>query len=168
MALKADRDILTTDISYFVTSITGPNSTTMERGGCVSQTTPTTPGSGAAMDSSLQVVSYVTDASGAAPLGVLLNDFVNLDLNRQMTNPFKDEQQIGSKARIGKKGWFVTNHIEVNAATGSMPTIAYLGPSGTFTSINRNVGTSTAYPVVGRFLTRKDSDGYAKVSIDLA
>jgi hypothetical protein len=167
MALKADRDIYITDISYFVTSITGPNSTRMERGGCLSAVVQT-PGSGAAMDTSAQAAYYATDASGAQPLGVLLNDFVNLDLSTQMLNPYKDEQQIGTKALFGKKGWVVTNRVEVNAATGSMPTPAYLGPSGTFTTINRNIGTSTAYPVVGRFLSRIDSDGYAKVSVDLA
>jgi hypothetical protein len=139
----------------------------MERGGCLSAVVQT-PGSGAAMDTSAQAASYATDASGAQPLGALLNDFVNIDLNRQMLNPFIDEQQIGTKALIAKKGWIVTNHLEVNAATGSMPTPAYLGPSGTWTNINRNIGTSTAYPVVGRFLSRKDSDGYAKVSFDLA
>ena len=66
MALKSDRIELLTDISFFMT-------TTAERGGVVSAVTS---GSGVSMDDASAVVAYAAAASGAKPLGVLLNDVV--------------------------------------------------------------------------------------------
>jgi hypothetical protein len=167
MALNPNRHPLHEDISYFVNSITGPRTDRMEAGGILSAV-PGTPGSGAAMDSSAQAAHYATNPSGAIPLGMCMIDFVNIDQSRQWLNPYKDEAQIGTKAVIMRKGWAVTNMLEVGACTGNVPTTAYLGASGLLTDVNRNVGNSTAYPVVGRFLSRRDSDGFAKVYIDLA
>ena len=76
MALKKDRYELDTDISFFMNE-------TAERGVVVSVSTA---GSGAAMDSSVAVATVAAEASGAYPLGVLLNDVVNLDLTRQHIN----------------------------------------------------------------------------------
>lgn len=168
MALKPDRDILATDISYFVNSITGPNTTVMERGGIVSATGTSAPGSGSAMDSSNQGAAYVVNPSGAnqLPLGVLINDFVNIDQSRQQLNRFKDEAQIGTKAVIMRKGWVVTNMIVPGSATGNMPTAAYVGPSGLLSSVG--FGANIHPTSIGRFLSRVDADGYAKVYIDLA
>jgi hypothetical protein len=161
MALKPDRDIIHTDISYFVTSITGPSTTRMERGGILCAST-STPGSGAAMDDSAQVVEYATASSGRKAVGLLLNDFVNIDLSRQMLNQFKDEAQIGTKAVILRKGWVVTNKLDATSATGSVPVTAYCGSSGNLTQ-NGTAGL----PAVGEFMSRRDSDGYAKVFINL-
>lgn len=161
MALKPDREVITTDISYFVTSITGPNTSRMERGGILCAAT-STPGSGAAMDSSAQVVEYATDSSGRKAVGLLLNDFVNIDLSRQMLNQFKDEAQIGTKAVILRKGWVVTNKIVATSATGSVPVTAYCGSSGNLTQTS-----AAGLPAVGQFMSRQDADGYAKVFIDL-
>ena len=167
MALKPGRHPLHEDISYFVNTITGPRTDRMEAGGILSVVTGT-PGSGEALDTSAQAGQYATQPSGAVALGMSMIDFVNIDQSRQWLNPYKEEAQIGTKALIMRKGWAVTNMLEVGACTGSVPTAAYLGASGLLTDTNRNVGTSTAYPVVGRFLSRKDADGYAKVYIDLA
>lgn len=151
------------DISTYVTAITGPNSTRMERGGLVCATTGSSgPASGSAMDSSQALVEYATDPSGRVVRGVLLNDFVNIDLSRQILNPFKDEAQIGQKATLATRGTVVTNMIAVGAGTGNMPLTAYAGPSGTFTD-----SASTGCPAVGRFLTRKDADGFAKIQFDV-
>ena len=170
MALKPDQDVLATDISYFVTAISGPNTTTMERGGIVTATGNA--GLGSAMDSSTQVVAYVANPSGASqqPVGMLMNDFVNIDQSRQQLNPYKTEAQIGTKAVIMRKGWAVTNAIVANSATGlNMPTPAYTGPSGLLIEHSAAAGTTVHSPIqVGRFLSRVDADGYAKVYIDLA
>ena len=69
MALKSDRNELQTDISFFMNE-------TATRGGVVSISTG---GSGAAMDQGAALVT-LTAASGKAPIGILLNDVVNLDL----------------------------------------------------------------------------------------
>lgn len=161
MALQADRQILSDNIMYFVNSITGASTTRMERGGVVCQVAASA-ASGGSMDSSLNAVEYATDPSGKIPLGVLAIDFVNLDQSRQELNRCLSEAQIGTKAVLYTKGEVVTNMLEVNAATGTMPAIAYAGPTGTFTTIN-----ATGRPVVGLFLTRKDADGFARVRFNL-
>jgi len=151
MALKADRVELFTDISFFM-------NTTAERGGVVSVVTG---GSGVALDDASAVVSYAAAASGAKPVGLLLNDVVDLDLTRQHINWHKDEVQVGGKVTVLRQGQVVTNMVTPGAA----PTAgadAYVGPSG-------YVGTSSTNAVkVGQFLSSKDSDGYAKVSVNIA
>ena len=87
MALKGDRYELQTDVSFFMNEVA-------ERGGCVTLASTSTP-SGVAMDSSANVVTYVTNPSGKVPLGILLNDMVNIDLTRQHINWHKDELQKG-------------------------------------------------------------------------
>jgi hypothetical protein len=161
MALKPGRETIATDISYFINSITGPDTTRMERGGIVCALT-STPGSGEAMDASAQAVEYATNPSGRKAIGLLVNDFVNIDLSRQQLNQYKDEAQIGMKCTLLRKGWVVTNKLEPTAATGSIPATAYCGSSGNLTQT-----ATTGYPIVGQFMSLRDSDGYAKVFIDL-
>jgi hypothetical protein len=151
MALKADRVELLTDISFFM-------NTTAERGGVVSVVTG---GSGVALDDANAVVSYTTAASGAKPVGLLLNDVVNLDLTRQHINWHKDEVQVGGKVTVLRQGQVVTNLV-TPGATPTAGADAYVGPSG-------YIGTSSTNAVkVGQFLSSKDSDGYAKVSVNIA
>ena len=173
MALKPDRHVLFTDLSYFMLN-------TGERGGVVCSVTGYTPGSGAAMDYLGQRVAYTAQSSGYQPVGLLLTDVVNIDQSRQFLNPYKSEAQIGDKVLLLKKGWVVTNFLTntANLATGDMPCDAFLGPTGTLTNINPNNAATTAsgyvfnlagtaYAKVGRFISRKDSDGFAKVFIDI-
>ena len=65
-----------------------------ERGGVVSLSTA---GSGASLDNGNAVVTYAADPSGKVPLGLLINDMVNIDLTRQHLNQHKDEVQKGGK-----------------------------------------------------------------------
>ena len=151
MALKSDRIESLTDISFFM-------NTTAERGGVVSAVTS---GSGVAMDDANAVVAYAAAASGAKPLGVLLNDVVSLDLTRQHINWHKDEVQVGGKVTVLRQGQVTTNML-VSGITPSAGTPAYVGASGL-------VGTSSTNAVqIGSFLSGKDADGYAKVSVNIA
>lgn len=151
MALKSDRIELLTDISFFMT-------TTAERGGVVSAVTS---GSGVSMDDANAVVAYAANASGAKPLGVLLNDVVDLDLTRQHINWHKDEIQVGGKVTVLRQGQVTTNKL-VSGITPSAGTPAYVGSSGL-------IGTSSTNAVqIGSFLSSKDADGYAKVSVNIA
>ena len=147
MALKGDRNVLETDISFFI-------NVTAEKGQllCVS-----TQGSGAAMDNSY---SLATTASGTnVPLGIVLNDVVNIDQTRQHINWHKDEVQQGGKVTILTKGTVVTDQITGTPTAGM---VAYLNTGGTVGA--QAHGESLA---VGRFLSTKDADGYAKVAINL-
>jgi hypothetical protein len=158
MALKQDRSTLQTDISFFMNEVA-------TRGGVVSLSTA---GSGASMDNGSALVTYAADASGKVPMGLLVNDMVNLDLTRQHLNQHKDEVQKGGKVTLLTKGWVVTNSLETDAADPNAGDLAYLGHSGNIASSEVNVDDSTVGGlVVGRFLSDVDQNGYAKVYIDL-
>jgi hypothetical protein len=152
MALKTDRIEHKTDISFFMNTVA-------ERGGVVSVVTATT-GVGVSMDDANAVVAYAAVASGARPLGLLLNDVVNLDLTRQHINWHKDEMQVGGKVTLLRQGQATTNML-VAGITPSAGVDAYVGASGL-------IGTSSTNSVkIGQFLSGKDTDGYAKVSVNL-
>tara|TARA_R100000008_G_scaffold34400_1_gene19455 strand:+ start:12422 stop:12916 length:495 start_codon:yes stop_codon:yes gene_type:complete len=159
MALKSDRSTLQTDISFFMNEAA-------TRGGVVVQSTA---GSGASMDNGNAVVTYVTDPSGKVPVGLLLNDMVNIDLTRQHLNQHKDEVQKGGKVTLLQKGYVVTNSLEGTDPNGG--DTAYLGHSGNIAAsqiIDDDSGTNgNKGLIVGRFLSDVDQNGYAKVYIDL-
>jgi len=90
MALKSDRSTLDVDISFFMNEAA-------TRGGIASQSTG---GSGAAMDQGEALVTYAALPSGKVPVGLLLNDMVNIDLTRQHLNQHKDEVQKGERLRF--------------------------------------------------------------------
>jgi antitoxin (DNA-binding transcriptional repressor) of toxin-antitoxin stability system len=156
MALKSDRNELQTDISFFMNE-------TATRGGVVSISTG---GSGAAMDQGAALVTY-TAASGKPPIGILLNDMVNLDLTRQHINQHKDEVQKGGKVTILRKGYVVTNSVAVATAVaaGDPAFVSHGGNianSGSIADHSGNTGAS-----IGTFLSSIDEDGYYKVEINL-
>ena len=157
MALKADRNELDVDISYFY------NEGTAERGGIV--ILDAAAASGAAMDQAGAKVKYAVAAADVRPVGVLLNDVVNLDLTRQHINWHKDEVQKGGKVSVLKKGYVVTNLIGSTAPT--VGALAYLddGNAGYF-AMKADVADGS-YAQVGRFMSIKDEDGYCKVEINL-
>jgi hypothetical protein len=158
MALKQDRSTLQTDISFFMNEVA-------ERGGVVSLSTA---GSGASMDNGSSVVTYSALPSGKVPMGLLVNDMVNIDLTRQHLNQHKDEVQKGGKVTLLSKGWMVTNKLEGTAPNAG--DLAYLGHSGNLASsdlANDDTDATGASRIVGRFLSDVDQNGYAKVYIDL-
>lgn len=156
MALKGDRHEVVQDISFFMNE-------TATRGGIASFSTA---GSGAALDQSTALVTYAATISGTIPVGMLMNDMVNIDQTRQHINWHKDEVQKGQKVRLMLEGWAVTNMIY----PGSTPTAgqtAYLAHSG-YINNSEIVGASNSEESkVGRFLSTKDEDGYAKVYVKL-
>jgi len=156
MALKADRNELDVDISFFMNE-------TAEKGMVVCLSTV---GSGAAMDQSLALVAK-TDASAAAtfPVGILLNDVVDIDLTRQHINWHKDEVQKGGKVSILKKGYVVTNQIVGTPALGELAYLDDGGATGNFATTAQV--TDGVENVVGRFMSKLDEDGYAKIEINL-
>lgn len=151
MALKSDRIEAYTDISFFC------NDLTAERGGIMVFDTV---GVGVSMDDADAVVTYAASQSGKVPAGLLLNDVVNLDLTRQHINWHKDEVQTGSKVTLMRQGQVTTNLI-VDGVTPGVGASAYVGASGYLTT------SATNSVKVGTFLSSKDSDGYAKVDINL-
>ncbi len=156
MALKADRIETQTDVSFFMDE-------TATRGVLCSISTG---GSGVAMDDGNAKVTVAATASGSKPVGVLLNDVVNLDLTRQHINFHQDEVQKGSKVTLLQVGQITTDSITGSPAAGDP---AYLGASGLFSSTApTDAGTEDEYYRVGRFLSSKDANSYCKVAVNIA
>ena len=162
MALRPDRNEHLTDLSYFMNE-------TAERGVDVIHDTG---GSGAAMDDSSAKVKKPTSASvsGTNPAGLLLNDVVSLDLTRQHLNYAKDEVQQGSKVLLLRRGTVVTDQI---SGTPTIGADAFICSAGTISATAQNgvadldAGGKPATPKVGKFLSTKDADGFAKVEINI-
>lgn len=167
MALKPDLWIGAVQHVDFYMNVAG------EKGEFVCINTSTSP-SGAGMDQSEGVAFKHTTASTIAggvasgavrPLGVLMTDVVSVDLTRQHLNQYKDEAQVGSKVWIlGNNSWVVTNAIRAGI-TPAIGETAILAPSGQVTNVGSH-GVSGAV-AVGRFLSVKDENGYAKVLVDI-
>ena len=152
MALKPDRFEFQTDISFFMNEVA-------ERGGVASLSTG---GSGAAMDQGVNLATYAATGSGKAPLGILLNDVVNLDLTRQHINQYKNELQKGGKVTLLRKGYVVTNRIQGTAPVAGDP--VFVAHSGNLSKTDL-VGHGTQ-PVVGMWMSSVDQDGYAKCEVN--
>ncbi len=169
MALKPDRNILEDDISFFYASSL-LNTSTDSRGGVVVATgTAGTSPSGSAMDQSDNQATYVAVPSGYSPLGMMLVDVVNIDLTRQILNPYKSEAQVGDKIVLMRKGWAVTNSLDSTTGTITQGAGAFCGPSGNLTADAGDEGSDgwNEFPRVGTFMSKVDEDGYAKVYIDV-
>jgi len=154
MALKSDRYELQTDISFFY------NEGTATRGGVVVHDTA---GSGAAMDQGVNLVKYASATAASRPVGILLNDVVNKDLTRTHLNMHKDEVQKGGKVTVLRKGYVVTSNITGSPAAGD-PAYACHVTAG---NIRPDSPGSSGVLQVGRFMSTKDEDGYAKVEVNL-
>ena len=158
MAMKSDRYVFQTDVSFFMNEVA-------ERGGVVTHASTATP-SGIALDSAVNLVTYVANPSGKVPVGILLNDMVNLDLTRQHINWHKNEIQKGGKVTVLRKGYVVTNRIHATG-TPAAGSYAYVADSGLISTSVRALQLDGGAQPIGRFMTAKDSDGYAKVEINL-
>ena len=156
MALKGDRYLAITRIDYFMDQVAS-------KGGVVVLKTA---GSGSALDQQAAEVEYAASPSGARPMGVLLDNMVNLDLTRTHMNCQKTDQQKGSKGGLVNEGWVPTNMLE---GTGILPAggnTAYLGMSGLLTTATTGAG-GYSNPMVGTFESSRDEDGYVKVYVKL-
>lgn len=141
---------------------------TVQRGGIASFDSAN--GSGVALDQADNKVTYVATAlSGIVPVGVMVNDVKNLDLTVQELNPYKYEVQNGGKVEIWETCEVTTNWIY----PGHTPTIggrAYVGHSGYFAASNvatDHSDTTGSQKIVGRFLSKKDQDGYCTIAVVL-
>ena len=154
MALKADRHELDVDISYFMNE-------TAEKGQIVCFSSA---GSGAAMDQAGALVTVAAATAPTIPVGVLLNDVVDIDLTRQHINWHKDEVQKGGKVTLLKKGYIVTDQIEGTPTAG---VLAFLDDADTGKFAVAGSVADGKYNAVGRFMSIKDEDGYAKIEVNL-
>ena len=157
MALKADRYEESTDISFF-------SNVTATRGGVVCLADLGL-ASGAALDQGENLVSYQqTTGASQIPVGILLNDVVDKDLTRTHLNQYKDEVQKGGKVTVLTRGWVVTDNVTGTPTAGAL---AYADgvTAGNITA--GNVDPAASGNPIGRWMSRKDADGYAKLYVNL-
>ena len=152
MALKSDRNVLETDISLVCNDVVSKG-LVLVYGTAASGVGNETPG----------VASLVANPSGYKVAGLTLASFVSIDQTRQHRNFMKDEQVIGEKAPLLRKGYVVTDAVAGTPAPGAP---AYLVGTGVLSTVISPVGV-VATPLVGAFATAKDESGFAKVYIDL-
>jgi len=163
MALKADRYEESTDISFFY------DAGEATRGGVVVLDDQGL-ASGAALDQGENLVKYKAATKNDVPVGILLNDVVNKDLTRTHLNQYKDEVQKGGKVTVLTRGWVITNNILGTPKAGEK---AYAVGEGVGAATAGSICNATSFPAasgalcIGRFMSRADADGYAKVYVNL-
>ena len=114
------------------------------------------------MDQGENKVKYGT---AGVPVGILLNDVVNKDLTRTHLNQYKDEVQKGGKVTVMTRGWVVTSNITGTPSAGD---VAYVDDSTAGNVGNASdLGYSSGVLAIGRFMSGKDADGYAKLYVNL-
>jgi len=106
-------------------------------------------------------------ASGVAPLGVLLNTREEFNYAKEMERTQYDTDDIGTVVTLLRTGELVTNLVVANGGVAIAPgQPAFLGPNGNIGNANLAVDASDDQKV-GQFMSAVDSDGFAKVRIDL-
>jgi hypothetical protein len=153
MGLKPDRREFNHDITWKFAAIA-------ERGGIPSVVTT---GSGGYPGTPLNVAAYATNPSGVTPLGMLLDDVVSYDTNRQHENFYKSgfQSRIGMPVCIDRGGHYNTNMIP-SGVTVVAPQPAYLAANGLISNVQ-----ATGAPRVGTWVSNQDQDGFAKIQINL-
>lgn len=157
MALRESRRVENTSIDYIVTAAA-------ERGGVLSAA------SGA-------VASYNTSItpSSVVPVGILLED---IESQNYLTHPQRYQRNVsdlGSVVGVMTKGevWtdFIDGYAKPHVHAGKL---AYLTHSGLITVhdfapgvVGSVAAQGESGVIIGRFLSEIDSDGFAKVRIDL-
>lgn len=154
MAIKPDRLINETDISLVCNDV-HEKGTVLVYGTAASGAGIVTPG----------LCSYIAGSpSGYKVAGLSLANFVDIDQTRVHRNFHKDEQIVGEKAPLLRKGYVVSNKITGTPGAGDK---AYLTVSGLLTNTVSSTGGEVATPRVGTFAGAKDENGYVKVYIEL-
>ena len=152
MALKPDRSILETDISLVCNTV-------ISKGVALVYATGSTAASGAGVYTP-GAAEKAAASSGRVPAGISLTSFVDIDQTRFHRNFHKDEQIIGEKVPLLRKGWVITDQL-IPSLTILAGETAYVGASGLLTNV------ASTNPKVGQFAGGKDENGFVKVHINI-
>lgn len=105
-------------------------------------------------------------ASGIWPVGVLLNTRESFNYAKELERFQYDTDDIGTVVTLLRDGEITTNLVVANGGVAIAPgQPAYLGPDGKIG--NANLAATGGDQRVGQFLSAVDSNGYAKVRVDL-
>lgn len=157
MALKGLRQIVTTDVTFFLNKAA-------EAGKLCVYKAPMTTGyaSGVAIGDTGGECDVLAGSppSGTKVLGILLHDFEDIDETVQHRNYQKVTQVPGERATILRNGWVVTDMIS-GSPTGGAP--AYIGNDSKIAPTQTN-----SIAQCGEFMGVPDTAGFCKVYIKTA
>jgi hypothetical protein len=155
--LKPDRQPVVWDIRHYMNE-------TADQGSFPVQYTAS---SGADLDGADNVASIEANPSGYAPLGVLVDEVVDLDLTKYPVNWHKEQTNVGYKVSIIRKGLVATDQIDADfpAVAGGIAVLRASGLIGSVDDLDNYV--PSANPTIGRFETTEDEDGFAFVFVDV-
>ena len=106
-------------------------------------------------------------ASGIYPIGVLLNTREAFNYAKEMERTQYDIDDIGTVVALLRRGELDTDLVIANGGVAITPgQPAFLAPNGNIGNANLAVDASDDQRV-GQFMTAVDSDGYARVRIEL-
>lgn len=147
MALGPNRQVFQTTVDYAVNAAA-------VRGGILSYS------------ATAGEAEYNTAGSGAAPLGILLDDVEDLNFDRHPEYLQRNVVDIGSVVGIANKGVFDTDAV----VTGNLPAQgldAYLHPGGEVSTVQLDDGVGNTSPKVGTFRSSLDANGFVRLLLDL-
>ena len=106
-------------------------------------------------------------ASGTWPVGVLLNTRESFDYAKELERVQYDTDDIGTVVTLLRRGELNTNLVVANGGVAITPgQPAYLAANGLIGNANLSVAGGEEQRV-GQFMSAVDSDGYARVRIEL-
>lgn len=147
MALGPNRQVFQTTVDYAVNAAA-------VRGGILSYS------------ATAGEAEYNTAGSGAAPLGILLDDVEDLNFDLHPEYLQRNVVDIGSVVGIANKGVFDTDAVVVgNAPAQGLP--AYLHPDGEVSTVQLDDGVGNVSPLVGTFRSSLDANGFVRLLLDL-
>lgn len=101
---------------------------------------------------------------GVAPLGLLLFDVESMNYDRHGEYRQRDVVDVGSVIAVATKGEYETDLI---VGTPSAGDTAYLAASGYVSPTQLGPNGGTAAPVVGKFRSATNANGFARLYVDL-
>lgn len=108
------------------------------------------------------------DGSGIYPMGVLLNTRESFNYAKEWERTQYDTDDIGTVVTLLRRGELDTNLVVANGGAIAAGQPAYLAPNGNIGNANLTPsGALSDHTRVGQFMTAVDSDGYARVRIEL-
>lgn len=106
-------------------------------------------------------------ASGIFPIGVLLNTREEFNYAKELERTQYDTDDIGTVVTLLRRGELQTNLVVANGGVAIAPgQPAFLAPNGRIGNANLAVDASDDQRI-GQFMSAVDSDGYARVRIEL-
>ena len=166
MALGESRQVLATTIDFVVNAAA-------ERGGIMCAQSGSIASYNTAIGGGVGITGI---PSGIVPVGVLLQDIESMQYSKHPQYLQRDVSDIGSKVSLMTVGECYTDFLDPYAVPHIQAgKVAYLTNSGMVTTRDfapGEVGASSALGggsgiVVGRFMSNADSNGYAKLWVNI-